>query len=165
MKPLGHILLASCFLVALTGRASTPPDLGDIVPMGNDTYSITREARSAFTRDADKLKSEASDSAAKYCAAQGKQLKVISLTENVPTFGMGYAKAKIIFQALDAGDARLSTELAAVQAQVPVTLVVRPPSTDELYNDLLKLDELRKKGILTDDEFQAEKKKLLSRSN
>jgi len=28
-----------------------------------------------------------------------------------------------------------------------------------------KLDDLRKKGILTDDEFQAEKKKLLSRSN
>jgi len=37
-------------------------------------------------------------------------------------------------------------------------------STDELYNDLLKLDDLRKKGILSDDEFQAEKKKVLSRS-
>ena len=33
------------------------------------------------------------------------------------------------------------------------------------YSELVKLDDLRKKGILTDDEFQAEKKKLLSKSN
>ena len=38
-------------------------------------------------------------------------------------------------------------------------------STDDLYEALLKLDDLRKKGILTDEEFQAEKKKVLSRSN
>ena len=43
--------------------------------------------------------------------------------------------------------------------------VERRLTTDELYNELVKLDDLRKKGILTDDEFQAEKKKLLSRSN
>jgi hypothetical protein len=50
-------------------------------------------------------------------------------------------------------------------AQVMYAPVERRLTTDELYNELVKLDDLRKKGILTDDEFQAEKKKLLSRSN
>ncbi len=162
MKTLGKMLLAGCFFVALIGRASTPHDLGAVVPMGNDTYSITREAKSAFTRDADKLRADASDAAAKFCAAQGKQLKVISLTSKVPMFSTGYAKATIIFQALNAGDPALAAEPAAGQPTIAVA--VRPPSTDELYNDLLKLDDLRKKGILTDDEFQAEKKKLLAKT-
>ncbi|MXV08448.1 SHOCT domain-containing protein [Xanthomonas sp. LMG 9002] len=33
----------------------------------------------------------------------------------------------------------------------------------DLYTELLKLDDLRKKGLLTDAEFQAQKAKLLSR--
>ena len=33
----------------------------------------------------------------------------------------------------------------------------------DLYKELLKLDDLRQRGILTDDEFQAEKKKLLDK--
>jgi Short C-terminal domain len=31
-----------------------------------------------------------------------------------------------------------------------------------VYTELLKLDELRTKGILTQDEFEAQKKKLLA---
>ena len=38
-------------------------------------------------------------------------------------------------------------------------------ATDDLYAQLTKLDDLRKKGILTDEEFQAEKKKILSHFN
>ena len=38
-------------------------------------------------------------------------------------------------------------------------------ATDTLYKDLMKLDDLRKRGILTQEEFQAQKKKLLEKSN
>jgi len=38
------------------------------------------------------------------------------------------------------------------------------PATEQLYSDLIRLDELHKKGILTDAEFETEKKKILSRS-
>jgi len=34
-------------------------------------------------------------------------------------------------------------------------------SKQDVYSELLKLDELRKKGILTDDEFEEQKKRLL----
>jgi hypothetical protein len=156
--------------------------------MGDNTYSITCEAPNAFHRDLDKLKEDATDAASKYCADQGKQMKLISLTGKVPVFGMGYAKAKIVFKALSPGDPELTMPVAAngsmaapaaaqamyaappaAYAAAPATYAAPAPlphlSTDDLYAELVKLDDLRKKGILTDDEFQAEKKKLLSRSN
>jgi hypothetical protein len=46
---------------------------------------------------------------------------------------------------------------AAVAPALPIT-------GNDLYSELLKLDDLRKRGILTEDEFQAEKKKVLNRS-
>ncbi len=33
----------------------------------------------------------------------------------------------------------------------------------DIYEKLIKLDDLRKKGIITDEEFESEKRKLLSR--
>jgi hypothetical protein len=168
-KPLSHLLLASAVCTGLLAFSPAARADADVVPLGNDTYSITCEAKTAFTRSADKLKGEASDEATKYCAAQGKQLKILSLSGSVPHFGTGYAKAKITFMALSAGDPRLAAEAAVTAAAVPVpaAVAVAPGrlSTDELYAELVKLDDLRKKNILTDEEFQAEKKKLLGRSN
>jgi hypothetical protein len=37
----------------------------------------------------------------------------------------------------------------------------QPEKVSDLYADLLKLDDLRKRGILTEEEFQVQKKKLL----
>jgi hypothetical protein len=36
-----------------------------------------------------------------------------------------------------------------------------PESPRDVYSELIKLDDLRKKGILTEEEFQLQKKKLL----
>lgn len=129
-----------------------------VVPMGDNTYSITREAGNGFTRDTDKLKAEAMDDAVKFCASQGKQLKVVTTSEEKPLYTLGYAKAKIIFKALDAGDPELTREPA------PLVLSEKPAVAGDLYTELLKLDDLRKRGILTDEEFQSEKKKVLKHS-
>jgi hypothetical protein len=168
--------------LAPAGFASPPPPPTP-VSMGDNTFSITCEAPNAFHRDLDKLKDEATDAASKYCADQGKQMKLISLTGKVPVFGMGYAKAKIVFKALSPGDPELAANGSVAASAAPAMYAAAPTvyaaapaayaapaplphlSTDELYSELVKLDDLRKKGILSDDEFQAEKKKLLSRSN
>jgi hypothetical protein len=160
----------SLLCLATTAFASSPPPAP--VSLGNNTYSITCEATNAFHRDLDKLKADATDLANQFCAEQGKQMKLLSLTGKVPMFATGYAKAKIVFKALNAGDPEL-TMAVSPEGTIVVPVVVAPAasaapqhlSTDELYTELVKLDDLRKKGILTDDEFQAEKKKLLSRSN
>ena len=185
--PLGRILSVCLLCLAPAAFASSEPPTP--VSLGDNTYSITCEASNAFHRDLDKLKEDATDAANKYCADQGKQMKLISLTGKVPMFAMGYAKAKIVFKALNPGDPELTAPVAAYggppasygpapagYAAAPQTYAAAPAayaapaplphlSTDELYSELVKLDDLRKKGILSDDEFQAEKKKLLSRSN
>jgi len=178
MKTLGKILTAAFLCVACVGYASSSRE--KVTPMGNDTFSITREARTTFTRSTDKLKEEVTASAEKFCQDQGKQMRLISLTGKVPMIGLGYATATIVFRALNAGDPGLTSPLpvegaaaapsgyaapagyAAAAEPAPRTLT---NTTDDLYNALTKLDDLRKKGILTDEEFQAEKKKILSRSN
>jgi hypothetical protein len=170
--------------------------------MGDNTYAITRQAGSAFSRDAETLKVKAKEDAAAYCAAHGKQLQVVDVLVEKPFPTTGYVQAKIIFKAVDAGNSRLASEPAPVavgEAPAPITTSEKPaamevsenpapaviserptaievgekqarvevserPVTGDLYTELIKLDELRKRGILTEEEFQAEKKKVLSRS-
>ncbi len=167
MKTLSTILFAAFFCTALVGRASSSKDA--VVPMGSDTFSITREAKTAFNRDTDKLKLEANAEAQKFCDAQGKQMRVISLTSKLPMFATGYASATIVFKALPAGDPGLTEPLPGEAPAAGMAVAPAPRTltnaTDDLYTALMKLDDLRKKGILTDDEFQAEKKKLLNKSN
>lgn len=144
--------------------------------MGDNTYSITRVAKHALDRDIDALKAGAMEDAAKFCAARGKQLKVVTITEQKPRFSFGYFKAKIVFKALDAGDAELASEpapiagnerpapIAATQRPAPIVVSENPVTTSELYTALMQLDDLRKKNVLTEEEFQSEKQKILRRS-
>lgn len=176
LKTLGRLLSVSWMCAALAGYAKSHDNVGDVVSMGDNTYSIKVEAKNALHRDVDELKAEANQAAADYCSAQGKVFKEVSLSGKVPTFGLGYAYAKIVFKALNPGDPELTAQAPVAGAAAPVAgmvaapVAVGPPperhlDTDELYNELVKLDDLRKKGILTDEEFQAEKKKLLNHSN
>ena len=130
--------------------------------MGDNTFSLTRTARTALTRDTDKMKEELQADAAKYCAGLGKQLKVVDLTANKPFWGTGYASATIVFKALTSAEIEQANTAALAPASSSVS--AHPSMTGDLYNDLTKLDDLRKKGILTEEEFQSEKKKILARS-
>jgi hypothetical protein len=53
------------------------------------------------------------------------------------------------------------TVKAAEQPPKEAKPASQPEKVSDLYADLIKLDELRKRGILTEEEFQAQKKKLL----
>ena len=170
--------------------------------MGDNTYTVTRQAGNVFSRDTESLTAKAKADAAKFCAAQGKQLKVVDVIVEKPFPTTGYAKAKVVFQAVDAGDSRAAGESAPVAVRAepppvaisekaapmpasetvapkPTTETVAPmpasepappvaasekPAAGDLYTELIKLDDLRKRGILTEEEFQAEKKKVLNRS-
>jgi hypothetical protein len=163
-KSFGRYFLALGLFVALLGSAAAADSKSTREAMGDDTYAITRKATSAFHRDVDALKAEAQDDAAKYCASLGRQMKVLSLTADKPRFSLGYANARIVFKALNAGDPELTGAVATTQGPIAAPPPGRITSTSDLYNDLIKLDDLRKKGVLTDEEFQSEKKKVLARS-
>lgn len=146
-----------------------------LVEHGDNTYSYTREAATTFNRDVEQLTAEAKEDAAKFCAGKGKQAKVVSIVVNKPWYTLGFATATVTFKALEAGDPELaeaaSVPVVNARKKTKTPPVVAPPPTptlpapvSDLYTDLLKLDDLRKKGILTEEEFQTEKQKVLSRS-
>lgn len=162
--PLFSSLVLAFGLVAATARAD---QYVQVVPLGSDTFALTRTAATGFVRDTEKLKAQALEDAAAYCAKMKKEVKVLSAQATRPKVPLtGYATAKVTFKALAANDPELHAPLTAapIPGAAPATVAAAPvprTATDTLYNDLLKLDELRKRGILTDEEFQAQKKKLL----
>ncbi len=163
-------------LLAVAARADQNPE---IVPLGNDTYALTRWAETGFARNRDKLKAKALEDATAYCAKMHKEVKVLSTEAKRPAIPLtGFAYAKIVFKALDANDPELHAPVPAAlpdataaasapPAAAPVAVQSAPPRTETaiLYDDLKKLDELRKEGLLTEEEFQAKRKKLVDQSN
>jgi Short C-terminal domain len=164
-KTLLKVFSLSLLGAVLASRASAKDDIGPAVSKGRNTYTITATASSAFMTDTDKLKDEANAAAVKYCEDHAKVLKVVSLTSKAPHFSLGYCTGTVTFMALDAGDPALLPPAPVASSENYAPAAPRSLSTDELVAELTKLDDLRKKGILTDDEFQAEKKKVLSHTN
>ena len=148
--------------VALLGCASG----SNVVSLGRNTYSVTRTATTAFSRNPEKLAAQAREEATKFCDSQGKVMKVVSVTAGQPYWGGGMSSAKIVFMALKSGDPALNSEPAPTSEPAPVASAERAaPASSDLYAELTKLNELRQKGILTEDELQAQKKKILARSD
>ena len=55
-------------------------------------------------------------------------------------------------------------ELAPAPAPAAAAVAApKPMTTDELQTELIKLDDMRKKGLLNDAEFESLKQKILSR--
>ena len=161
MRPnyLGRFLFI--FAAALGTNCAWADDTPQAVPMGDNTYSITVKATHKFTRNTEKLKEQAMAAATQFCAKEGKQLKVVSAKEDKSMYLVGsFPQVVLTFQALSPGDPALGTVPGAAE----VRPVPPPPmNADVLTSELTKLDNLRKKGLLTDEEFAAAKKKLLDR--
>jgi hypothetical protein len=156
MKPLQ--LVGLTIALALGIVCATPavgaPDLSPVVALDNGTFSITCRGTSKFTRNTEKLKAGAIEAANAYCANLGKQARVVSTDEHKGIYLVGdFPSVTLVFKALDPTSVEVVGEPGAVAA----------PSGD-LYTILIRLDDLRKKGILTEEEFQSEKKKVLNRS-
>jgi hypothetical protein len=180
----GRVFLVLILFLGLIGSASAASSKVSTVANSDGTFTIVAKATNGFNRDVESLKSDAQEAAEQYCAAHGKKLKLISNKIEKPFFGTGYVKAVLVFKALDANDPAMNSEVAvtadgrhvlvplnsppaAAMASAPAPVAVAPPpppTTTDTYNDLLKLDDLRKRGILTEEEFQTEKKKVLART-
>ena len=90
--------------------------------LGDSTFAITRTATTGFDRDVKQFRQEAEQDAAKYCADQGKVMKVVAVSSDRPHFGGGYASAKIVFKALAAGDPALTAVEPAPSADAAASV-------------------------------------------
>lgn len=148
-------LLAVAAAAALLGGCATSSS--DIVSLGGNLYAVTRESNLVINRNADKLKERAQEDAAKFCEMHGKQLQVVDVAVDKPNFRDGFVSVKLTFRALNP-----SEYSASAPAMGEASGQVVPPGSSEFYRQLTELEDLRKKGIITEDEFQAAKAKILA---
>ena len=94
---------SSWLALLLIGCASN----SGVVPMGPDTYMVSRQAATGFS-GLGSLKAEALQEANNYCVGHNKALQVVNTIEAQPPFILGnYPKAEVQFLCLDAHDSRL----------------------------------------------------------
>ena len=129
---------------------------------------VSRQAATGFSGSGT-LKAEAFQEASQYCEKLGKSLQVVSTHEASPPYILAnFPKAEIQFMCLDAKDAELNRPKLRKEADTVIEVKKDIRTKDEsvkhkdVYAELIKLDDLRKKGIISEAEFAEQKKKLLS---
>jgi len=153
-----------------------------------DTYRLSRVDGAGVYRDADAMKAAIAEEANRFAAKQGKI--AIPVASHEETLRGHLLTADLEFRLATPGEAAAlpaAHSPPAVTTPVAPALVgaaaaplppAAPPAlpatatpaaaqpaataTPNFYNELIMLDDLRKRGILTDAEFQALKTKLIA---
>lgn len=160
-------LSSVALVLALVACASA-----DIVPMGTDTYMISQTSAGGIFTDMGTLKSAVIQRANAFAESKGKVAVPVAAKEQ-PPFPGRMPNYEYQFRLVDRNDPRASgggliktpDMVIENRGQAP-SVVVNSPSKEQtrssdVYTELLKLDDLRKKGILTEPEFEAQKTRLL----
>jgi hypothetical protein len=172
--------IAACLALGLCG--CTPPG---IVRLSNDTYRVSRADPGHVYADAAALKAAAAADADAF--ARGRGQRAVEVDSRLETLSVGHLTTLDYDFRLVADEATAAVAAAvppsptaapggsgvaapppppaAAPAHVPPS---PPPDLSQYrvpdaraYDELLRLDELRKRGILTEEEFQTLKAKIL----
>lgn len=157
-------LIALASVVLLSACATS-----GVVPVGIDTFMITKQGVVGF-QSGSSLKAELFPQAVAYCANAGKEFQPVS--DNVLE-GVTYRNnpsAELTFRCLAAGDSELRRPTPKPYANVRVEQVNAPESQqrgatrqNDSYAELVKLKELLDAKVITQDEFDGQKRKIFAR--
>jgi len=138
--------------------------------MGNDTYMISQTSAGGIFKSMSSLKGEVMQRANAFAESKGKVVVPIAGKE-APAYPGHMPSFEYQFRLVDKNDPRAEggalvprpDMVVDVHNSAPAVPAISPSgNSKDVYTELLKLDDLRKRGIITDDEFQAQKAKLLS---
>ena len=134
-----------------------------IVQMSPDTYFLSRADRAGIFGNATAMTSDVIREATEFAQERGKVAVPISLN-TTPAFPGHFATVEYQFRLVDkdSSEARRATlaPVPSVRIETPSATGLVPQNKD-VYAELLKLDDLRKRGVLTEAEFDLQKRKLL----
>jgi hypothetical protein len=160
------LLCVISLAVSVTGCANP-----GIVKLSPDTYMLARTDKGGVFGNASAMKADVIREANEFAASQGKIAIPISLNES-PMYIGHFASVEYQFRVVDASDPEAGRVNLVPRPNVVIEKtektsidVKTKDQTDrpkDVYTELLKLDDLRKRGILSEAEFEAQKKKLLS---
>lgn len=156
---------AAIAIVLLSGCVSST----GVVPIGQDSYmlSVSDNSRPGITGA--EVKANAYRQAAAYCESIGKRLQPVNALQRDQKFGV-IANAEIQFLCLAPGDADLTRAKrrldrpdsdSTISIHKDVSVRNESATSKDTYSELLKLDDLRKRGVITDAEFDDQKRRLL----
>lgn len=145
-----------------------------VVKTGPDTYMISRSEK-GFKGTSGAVKAAALAEANHWCQTHGKVMKVISSSQKDMVPMTSDASAEIHFKALDPNDPETKSSTDSIGLDNKVfrgsenvnrfsfegEIRKKTITSKDRYSELLKLGELRDKGLITKEEFEKEKKKLL----
>lgn len=157
MKSINFLVLA-----LLTGCATST----GVVPIGQDTFMISGSGKSPGGYSGSEVKAASYREASQYCTSLGKKLQVVNTRQNDQSFGVN-ATAELTFMCLDATDAELSRPKLrneanqVIEVRKDIKLKDQTSKSKDFYDELVKLDDLRKRGIINAAEFDDQKKRLL----
>ena len=171
-NPYGLTLLARtalCVVACILGGCGNP----GIVQLSPDTYMLSRQDNAGIFGNASVMKADVIREANEFAAKQGKV--AIPITSNSTRMAPGrFATFEYQFRVVDKDDPEAKrTALTRdpdtiIEKHDTVSSDIRTKDVSEknpdMYAELIKLDDLRKKGLITDAEFEAQKQKLLQRS-
>jgi Short C-terminal domain len=164
-----RLVLLLC-VISLAGVITGCANPG-IVKLSPDTYMLSRTDKGGMFGNASAMKADVIREANEFAARQGKIAIPISLNDS-PMYIGHFASVDYQFRVVDASDP---------EAQQHVNLAPRPDIVIEktektsgdvrtkdqtnrqkdIYAELIRLDDLHKRGILSEAEFEVQKKKLL----
>lgn len=151
-------------LLTLAGCANP-----EVVQVSPGVYMLSAEDKGGIFGNSARMKANVIRRADEFAASRGKVAIPVTTNETPMHFGH-FATFDYQFRLVD----KDSPEATATNTLGPMPSVViqktdadiRTKDTSEhprdIYTELEKLDDLRKKGIITDAEFEAQKKKILA---
>lgn len=148
------------------------PANADVVELSPDTYFISRTSWAGVFVNMSKLKAAVIREANEFARRQGKIAIPISANEHPPVPGrLPYFEYQFRVVAADDPEAQRTSLVPRPDLVIEDNHKIdadihtkTEPASPDLYTQLLKLDDLHKRGILTDEEFEAQKKKVLEAS-
>jgi hypothetical protein len=152
-------------VAALAGCATA-----EIIPIGTDSYMIAQTSAGGVFKAMASLKSEVMQRANAFAESKGKVAIPIAAKES-PAYPGHMPSFEYQFRLVNKDDPRATGGGLVPRANVVIENNIQPqPDANrnaagqrkDIYVELTKLDDLRKKGILSDAEFEAQKRRLLS---
>jgi hypothetical protein len=136
-----------------------------IVKLSPDTYMLSRADRGGIFGNAAAMKVEVIQEANDFADKQGKVAIPLGLKE-IPLSPGRLAQVEYQFRVVDKNDPEVKRVSLVPRPDVVIekyekTKVDVTSKNDNVYEKLIKLDDLRKKGIISNSEFDTEKKKVL----
>lgn len=142
-----------------------------IVQMSPDTYMLSRTDKGGIFGSSAAMKADVIREATEFAAKQGKVAIPLASHEEPLQVGRSFASYEYQFRVVAPNDPEARRVNLVPRANLVIekteksTVDVRTKDvTDrpkDVYTELIKLDDLRKRGIITEIEFASQKKKLL----